>query len=567
MTKDQNSFPLSLSTGNRTLLLIISFVVVAFGQPLWSSLLSILSAAVGYAFFCRVLLSIPEAKKRFFIGMGWFAAVQFIQFSWVLSHPYFYIYFILLLVSALFGAQWGLIALLIKPESFKNVSMLLALAGFWTLLEWSRLFLFSGLPFNPVGLALSDQVYSLQFASIVGILGLSFWVILTNFLLLRAWIQPRSEFKWAIALTVLLFPYFFGWEHLAYHEKSMVESKPLAVVLVQPALPVLEPAIFRTADEFRSSLKNKWRQILSTLKHQVGRRPDFIVLPEYVVPYGTFHLIYPQNEIHELFQSIFGDVSGAYPVDNPLYSDLIWSDGSAQIFVSNGYVIQTLVNLFKTDVLVGLEDSLDEENGEGRKSKVETYAAAFHFKQGSEAPLRYDKRILVPMGEYIPFDWCRNLAARYGVSGSFTPGEKVGVFKGKVPFGLSICYEELFSGLTRQNRIEGAELLINLTNDGWFPNSNLPKQHFDHARLRTVENGIPLVRSCNTGITGAFNSLGQVVGILTNETQSNEAKPGSIYLEVPSYHYQTFYSLFGDLPVLLIGAFFICLVPFFKNGS
>ena len=110
----------------------------------------------------------------------------------------------------------------------------------------------------------------------------------------------------------------------------------------------------------------------------------------------------------------------------------------------------------------------------------------------------------------------------------------------------------------RENRLTGAELLVNVTNDGWFPHSRLPQQHSDHSRLRTVETGIPLVRACNTGVTAACDSLGQVLGAL-----SEESGQGTLLVDVPLYSYFTLYTVWGDLFIIalaisLVGIYF-CL--------
>src|SRR5690606_27562937 len=97
----------------------------------------------------------------------------------------------------------------------------------------------------------------------------------------------------------------------------------------------------------------------------------------------------------------------------------------------------------------------------------------------------------------------------------FTPGTKAQVIEHpKVKVGVCICYEETFGNLMRENKQLGASLLVNLTSDVWYPNSSLPWQHFDHARLRTVEMGLPLVRACNTSVTASLDSLGRVEGVL-----------------------------------------------------
>lgn len=545
---------LPLKNWQKCCLLALSFIIVAFGQPVWSGWLGLLTALGGFACFWRVLLEIPPVKERFCIAMGWYAGVQIVQLSWFLSHPYLYIYGVTLFCAWLIGAQWGLLAIWIKPETFRYLPRLLALAGLWTLFEWSRLFLLTGLPFNPVGLTLTGALYPLQFASIGGVYGLSFWVILTNLLLLRAWIQPHAWLKWMVMSLVALFPYAFGWGHFSLHEKAFAEDlRTLKVVLVQPALPIEENMEFQSAEEARQFVLDEWRHVLVTLQKQAGRTIDLIVLPEYLVPYGTYHHIFPVEEIQQLFQELFGNVSHAFPTQESSYIDLFDQEGK-QWLVSNAYLAQTLANFFQAHVMIGLEDSLYEN-----QRKAQSYSSAFHFIPGSnQLPKRYEKRVLVPMGEYIPFAWCRKLAAQYGITGSFTPGTCAKVFDGPVPFGASICYEEMYGDLMRENRVQGAELLINLTNDGWYPQSRLPKQHFDHARLRTIENGIPLVRACNTGVTGAIDSLGRIVGLLGEDHMQVQELADSIRLDVPLYHYQTFYSQYGDFSI--VGLSCLCIL-------
>ncbi len=555
---------LSLTFWQKWGLLVLSFVVVAFGQPAWSNELALIAALGGFACFWRVLLCVVNPKERFCIAMGWYAAVQIIQLSWFLSHPYLYIYAVTLTCAYLMGAQWGLLAIWIKPQTLQRLTSILALAGLWVLLEWSRLFLLSGLPFNPVGLSLTGSLYSLQFAAIGGVYGLSFCVILTNLLLLRAWIQPLSLTKWGFACLVALLPYGWGWAHLAFHQHALSQKpETLSVVLVQSALPIEENMTFQSSQEARQFVFDEWRQVLSTLQKQVGQAIDLIVLPEYLVPYGTYHDIYPLEEIYRLFQEQFGNVPEIFPNEESPFMSIFWSEQGPKWLVSNAFLAQTLANLFQAHVVIGLEDSVYIDKP---TKKTESYSAAFHFVPGTnEKPVRYEKRVLVPMGEYIPFTWCRQLAAQYGITGSFTCGKEAKVFAGPVPFGASICYEEIYGHLMRENRAKGAELLVNLTNDGWYPHSRLPKQHFDHARLRTVENGIPLVRACNTGITGAIDSLGQIVGVLGDDHMQVQELADSIRLDVPLYHYHTFYARFGDWLILGLASLFLLIAGFCKK--
>jgi len=551
----------SLKPLQRYALILVSFFLVAFGQPAWIGVFGLLASAVGFAFFWRVLLGIERPIERFCIATGWYTTVQIVQLSWLVSHPYSYIYVVLFALAWIMGAQCGLISLWIVPATFRKWTKLAAIAACWTLFEWSRLFIFSGLSFNPAGIALTGSIYTLQMASIGGIFFLSFWLILTNLTVLRAWVFGFRRKDSFIAASMISIPYLFGIAHYHYHEQQLrADQSTLAVLLAQPALPIEEGMHFQSAEEARAFVLDEWKTILKTTVKHAGDQIDLIVLPEYVVPYGTFYAIFPIEPVKKLFTELYGSYAqNAFPQLNEPLAEYVNTDKGPQWLVSNAYIAQSLANIFRADVVVGFEDS---NSIDGENNKHESYSAAFHFKPGIHPPSRYEKQILLPMGEYIPFEWCRTLASKYGIAGSFTPGSKAKVFNGVVPFGASICYEETFGHLMRESRGKGAELLVNLTNDGWYPDSRLPRQHFDHSRLRTVENGIPLVRACNTGLTGACDSLGRIIGLLGSNDQEAQQLSDSIRLDVPAYHYRTLYTRWGDFFILSICGFILLFALF-----
>lgn len=446
------------------------------------------------------------------------------------------------------GFQFGIISIFIQRKLFFKINQILGLAALWTIFEWSRLFFLSGFSFNPVGLSLSSSIYSMQFASIGGVFLLSFWVMLTNLFAVRAWIS-----KWNLKNCFLLgitaaTPYLFGVVHYHYHDAKFTPEDTLTAILVQPAFPVEETMGFTSAEEARLFVFYEWGHIL-TLIQKVGKRPiDLIVLPEYVVPYGTYHAIFPHQDVVKMFEEIFGNrrIQHLPPLESP-YASYVKTDKGDQWLVSNAFFAKAIANIFKADVLVGLEDSqyVSDKN-------YENYSAAFHFSPSNSEIYRYEKRVLVPMGEYIPFSFFQKLAAMYGITGSFTAGQSAKVFPGKkVPFSPSICYEETYGNLMRDSKTKGARLLVNITNDGWYPESKLPQQHFDHARLRAVENGIPLARACNTGVTSAVDSLGRIVAILgADDPIRSQTKADSLYVKIPMAHYSTLYSRVGDYLII-----------------
>lgn len=548
-----------LNRYQRLIAIVVSFFIVAFGQPATISWLSGIAAAIGYALFCRVLLDFPERSKRFWVGTLWFTAVQAVQLSWLLSHPFNYIYFIYALFCVLCGLQWGFFSLFITIRNVSSLPRIISLAGLWTLLEWSRFFFFSGYSWNPAGLALSENLYSLQFAAVGGVFALSFWVLLVNMLGLRAWLLfPRKvpAMAW-IALTA--FPYIFGYIHLNQHltrmeqQNSIAKQEPFRSLLVQTAFPAEETMTFSDKQSYIAYVLDEWVQVLKIIQPHLGKPIDLIALPEYLVPFGTYPYLYPSYFVAENIQKIFGSSALKFlpPLEEPFARPYETAQGKIW-FVNNAYWVQTIANLFQAEVIVGLEDSDEIDDGQRKH-----YSAALHFKPNASvesfSPQRYAKRVLIPMAEYIPFSWLQSWAAEYGIQSSFTCGEEATIFHGKeVPFGVSICYEETFGSIIRECRSKGAELIVNLTSDVWYPNSNLPKQHFDHARLRTVENGIPLLRACNTGITTGVDSLGRIVATLGDTTPESQWISEALYVETPRYHYETLYSRFGDLPILLL---------------
>jgi len=546
------------------LLFLSSLGLVAFGQPAWNPWTGLIAACVGYALFWQILLDIPTRSRRFWLATIWFTSVQLIQLSWALSHPYAYIYFVHFIVSLLMGMQFGLLGIWITRMTLKSVKKLLALASFWTFMEWIRLYALSGLSWNPVGLALTSQLYPLQMASLWGVFGLSFWVMLVNLTSLKAWnTSPRFAGVWLIAAAV---PYLYGFTHFEWHHYAMQEQSskdhadPFYAVLVQTAFPAEETLDLSDRKQLLDYVLAEWRKILQITKKQLGTSVNLIVLPEMVVPYGTYSFVYAYEEVVQIFKEVYGEQAiKALPIaEEGALVTCCYTPQGKRCFVNNAFWTQGIANIFQAHLVIGLEDA--EEFADGKR---EYYSSALYFSPQQELtrtaypPIeRYEKRVLVPMGEYIPFSFAKALAAQYGIYSSFTPGKGAKVVGDKLPMGLSICYEETFGDLMRENKQCGAQLLVNLTSDVWYPNSRLPQQHFDHARLRTVENGIPLIRACNTGVTAALDSLGQQVAYLGEGEENAEWIADSIRVQVPKYTYKTLYSQVGDLLILGICCFF-----------
>ena len=218
-----------------------------------------------------------------------------------------------------------------------------------------------------------------------------------------------------------------------------------------------------------------------------------------------------------------------------------------------------IANFFHAEVVAGL-DSQDFES----ETDIRNYNAALHFiPEAIKIQNRYEKRVLLPLAEYLPFDFLRPLVKHYGIIDFFTHGKEAKVFHGKIPFSISICYEETFSDLIREGRLKGSELFVNVTNDSWYPDSKLPIQHFTHGRLRAVENGVPLVRSCNSGLTAAVDCFGRIVSAYGNiSDRSFEWLSGSLSIPINKDKFKTLYTFWGDSGI--IGLSLMSLFIFFR---
>lgn len=153
---------------------------------------------------------------------------------------------------------------------------------------------------------------------------------------------------------------------------------------------------------------------------------------------------------------------------------------------------------------------------------------------------RYDKIQLVPFGEYIPpaFNWVNRIT---GEAGDFRPGARVVTFEANGHrFGTFICYESAFPGLVRQFTNQGAELLINISNDGYFGNSAAREQHLALVRMRAVENHRWILRATNDGITAMIDPAGRVTQTIPERTQTSEILKFNYVTD------QTMYAMWGD---------------------
>ncbi len=170
----------------------------------------------------------------------------------------------------------------------------------------------------------------------------------------------------------------------------------------------------------------------------------------------------------------------------------------------------------------------------------------------------YAKRHLVPFGERMPFQWLVPAIGKLDLGqAEWTPGESTVLLPSAFgPMATLVCFESIFPDLARRDVNEGAQVLVNITNDEWFGNSAALYQHAAMAPMRAAENAVPLIRSANTGLTMICDARGRVVA------RAPVFTPTALVAAVPSPGPRTLYSRLGDWPGLAAALACIVLLVF-----
>jgi apolipoprotein N-acyltransferase len=224
---------------------------------------------------------------------------------------------------------------------------------------------------------------------------------------------------------------------------------------------------------------------------------------------------------------------------------VVWPESSLPfLFDREPAVAAMLRQIVATDHIYLLFGNDDREEGEAARR---IWVGAKMLDPAGNLALRYHKIRLVPFGEYVPMQSVLTLGGRFSAKlvqevGEFAPGEDyaVGQADGH-PVAAFICYEAIFPDLVREFAARGAQLLVNITNDGWYGRTSAPYQHFAMAKFRAVENERYLVRAANTGISAVVDAHGRVL------EQTGLFERAVVVRDVPLLAGSTFYSRHGDV--------------------
>ncbi len=404
------------------------------------------------------------------------------------------VFFLVLLTAylALFFSAFAFILCWVKAKV--DLPETLLAPPLWVSLEYLRGILFSGFPWGFLGYSQFLTPPMVQISDIAGVYGVSFLIMFVNVALYRfleASVDRnfKPALKEIIAAGLLLaLTGIYGRLRLGEMNSRDKEGTPLRISLIQGNIPQ----------------DIKWE-------------PKF----------------------QEETMSIYTDLTKRSKISKPEL--IIWPETATPFFFQDSFLFRSRILDLAQDMNVPLLFGSPAYDRKG--PEIDYFNSAFLVSPEKKILGRYDKIHLVPFGEYAPLSGILGFTRDIiGAMGDFHSGEEVvnlAIPQGK--FGVLICYEAIFPDLTRQFVKKGAQFLVNITNDAWFGRTAAPFQHISMARLRAIENRVPIARAANTGISGFINPSGRL--FQSSEIFTKAILSDTIYLRKT----WSFYTQFGDV--------------------
>jgi apolipoprotein N-acyltransferase len=410
---------------------------------------------------------------------------------------------VLLLIGTVWAIIIGSFAWAVQRLSTRGLGFALIGTPFlWIYTEVVRAYLPEiSFPWSLLGYPAAGNPAIVQLTTITGIYGVSFLVVAFNALLL-----------WAISVA--------GSAQKGWRRMGIFAVATVVLLLVEGIGPRFVP------------------KPLGTHLARVVQ-PNFPENTQYVGDWYAEH----KADMADL------DRLSMQPSPGPQQSDLlIWPEAPAPFSFQDphfGPTMSRLVEQLHHPAIVGVIEWKPQQimiNGMLRNGAVPYNSAAMVDEHGQQR-FSYDKIHLVPFGEYEPFPLIHQVVSSVSEEvGGFHKGKErnVGTFSNGNKFSVFICYEAIYAGEVREFANRGAELLINISNDGWFGTSQAAEQHLRMARVRAVENRRWVIRDTNNGITASIDPYGNVQRVLHRDERNFADLPYDFRTD------KTIYTRFGD---------------------
>ena len=481
----------------------VSAVLLALSYPPLHLLVPPFVGLVPFAVWIHGLPPDAEGRRAAVRGSMAFGAIHFgLVFYWILVAL---IWFTPLAILAFLAALVGLIGIaalfgwiLFRAVHGVRAPLWVALPVAWVAAEWTRAHLPSTIafPWMDLGTSLTGFPELVGIAELVGSRGVSFWIATVNGLLAILVLRVRGRDRWIlqaeVAALVVVVPMAWG----IWRAGTLPVREAGTVTVVQPNIPE------HIKLDARAGLDSTYASLVRLVPNIVRGSQDLVVLPEVVLS------VFPQAEIHEGFIE---------PLEQ-------WSAYFDAPILMGG---------------LGFEGDLT--------GSYTPYNSAFVVDSFGVWDYRYDKRYLVPFVERIPLvpsRWFGGLQ----YFGGFGVGEGWPLARvGDTEYGVLICYESSYPQGARRFRLEGADVLVNITNDAWYGREPLYArttalwQHPAHMVMRAIENRMGVARAANTGISLFVDPVGRVHH-RTSLFEANVLTETVLTTDV-----LTFYTRYGDL--------------------
>jgi apolipoprotein N-acyltransferase len=396
------------------------------------------------------------------------------------------------LYLAIYHGVFGLlIGLLAGNSRFSRRALVLA-PVIWVAVELARTRI-TGFPWDLLGIAQVDNIPLARIATVTGVYGLSFEIMIVNAAWAAAFLVTREKRK-SLLLAVIAAALVLQAGRLV--PAPTVASDKVAT-LVQANVPILEGADW-TTDYFTATLHD-----LTELSLNAG-----------------------------LAESTSG------PASHP--GLIVWPESPAPFYTNDPFLRGAVSRLARQTNAWVLTGSIGSRSFSQQPSAM--YNSAGLVSPAGEWVSRYDKVHLVPFGEYVPFK--RMFAFAGGLTkevGDFSRGSSRAPLEADgAPLGVFICYESIFPDEVRQFAAQGAQVLVNISNDGWYGDSGAYAQHLKQSRMRAVEDARWLLLDTNTGVTASVDPYGRIVASLPRKVRAALQAPYALSSAT------TFYTSHGD---------------------
>ncbi len=472
----------------------------------WFCLVPLLYALLSFNRAGKPLRPYQAALLAYFSGVVWYAGNCY----WIYRTMHIYasipavaslgILILFALYLGLYQALFGALIGTLRAQHSRTV-VLLVVPFLWVAVELARARI-TGFPWDLLGYVQVDNLPLTRLAPWTGVMGLSFVIAAVNALwLLRPASMPfRAKFLPAAmaALFALL-----ATVAVARNRSNIPEATQAVATLLQENLSVGSEATGRV--ETRQQMLDSFSQL--SLRPVIGLTQRDHEL------YGT-----PLNERSQI---------------------IIWPEAPTDFYDNDPILRQAISTLAKqanAAVIVNDVTLASYDHGHPRLYN----SASFFLPDGSYAG-RYDKMHLVPFGEYTPYKPLFFFVGNLLDDLIFVPGTRRTVFTvGDKKYGTFICYESIFGDDLRRFPQQGAKVLVNISDDGWYGDTSAPWEHLDMVRMRAIENHRWVLRATNTGITAVIDPRGRITNTIPRHIRTSVQVPFGYESDI------TFYSRHGD---------------------